>query len=325
MISLDKKILDLNSPVAKRMKNYGQEDELFVLVPVAQKKQLSLSANVQVFGTGGNKIGQFFGLIRQGKNIIKQNFIGFITVQDPFFTGLAGWILKKTVKARLEVQLHGDFYSSDYYKTSGWKNYFQYYLGKFIIRRADSLRVVGLRIKDSLLKMGVLDQKIFIQPIKIDARNLSSQPIKINLKEKYIGYDKIFLCLGRLESVKNLNWLIDVFAQALKSRPNYLLLIVGQGSERAKLARQIEDFGLEKNIKMEDWTNDPISYLKTVDCLLFSSLSEGYGLSVMEAVAVGCPVFMNDVGVGGYEVKAGEKVKIIPLVKEKWVEQIMSI
>ena len=165
MLSLDKKILDKNSPVAKRMIEYGKLDELFIIIPDKQKKSLDLSETVHVESTGGGKIRQFFRLKKIGEKIIKENDIKFITVQDPSFSGNVGRWLKNKTGAILEIQLHGDFYGSDFYK-NGVKDRIGYlFFGKRNIRAADKIRVVGERVRESLIKLGIDVGKIYIQPV----------------------------------------------------------------------------------------------------------------------------------------------------------------
>ena len=47
---------------------------------------------------------------------------------------------------------------------------------------------------------------------------------------------------------------------------------------------------------MEEWTEDAISYYKTVDLFVLSSFSEGWGLTVIEAASSLCPIIMTDTG-----------------------------
>lgn len=320
MISLDQNILDRQSRVAERMRHYGLKDEIFIIIPAPKKVSLDLSPLVHVFAVGGNKLSHFFQIKILGQKIIKENGINLITSQDPFFTGLLGYLLKQKSRIMLEIQVHGDFFGSDYY--SGWRQI----LGLWVVRRADRVRVAGERIKESLIKLDVREDKIIVQPVQVDKEKIKNYQPGFNLHEKYPNFEKIFLVLGRLEPVKNISWLIDVFGEAAKQKPNYLLLIVGDGLEKNKLIKKTRKKHLERNIKFEGWTIDPISYLKTADCLLFPSLSEGYGLAAMEAVVVGMPVIMSEVGVAGYELKQGPKVTIVPVGdKEKFMAAILEI
>lgn len=346
MISLDKKILDPNSVVARRMIEYGKENELFIVIPSKEKKSFDLSDTVHVQSTGGvTKVGQLFSLYYLGKNIIHNSrlpkpgtggqakFIiqdSLITTQDPFFTGLIGWLLKRKFKIKLEVQVHGDFFG-------GYYHGLKLCLAKFVLKRADKIRVVGERIKQNLTKLNpapfwcgvnkIDESKIIVRPIAVDVEKIKNYQPKRDLHKCFPEAEKIFVAMGRLDPVKNIPWLVGVFADVVKRRPRYLLLIFGSGTDESVVRLQVIGYKLQgNNIRLEPWTTDQISYLKTADCLLFSSLSEGYGLVPMEAYAAGCPVIMNDVGVANYELKPSERVKILPINdKEKWIEAILSI
>jgi glycosyltransferase involved in cell wall biosynthesis len=316
MLSLDKKILDKDSRVAKRMVRYGKEDELFIVIPNKDNKHFDLSPTVHVRSTGGNKIQQFFRLKKFGMLAINRGGAEFITTQDPFFLGLVGWWIKSKSGKDLVVQLHGDFFGNNYYKHSGFRNLVQYYIGKFVISKADRIRVVGMRVKQSILDMGIKADKIIVKPVvELDAN--SNLEVKTNLKNKYSDFKKIFLVLGRIEPVKNISWLIKLWDEISK---DYLLLIVGDGSLRKILESSV---GKVENIIFENWTMDNIGYIKSADCVLFPSRSEGYGLVPMEALEAGTRIIMNDVGVANFELQPSDTVKIISLKeKEAWVREI---
>lgn len=337
MISLDKNILNKDSVVVRRMFEYGKKNELFIIIPSYGKESLVISQTVHTESTGGNKLLQFFRLMSIGKKLIKENDIQEITTQDPFFTGLVGWLLKRKLGIKLEVQVHGDFFNG-YYK----KQWLKLCLAKFILKRADKIRVVGERIKQNLIKFNKIDEnKIEVRPVVVDVEKIRNYQPKVDLRQKYPGYEKIFLVLGRLDPVKNIEWLVDIFVEVVRQKNKYLLLVVGGGIEEPRLKLQVASYKLQSNIHFALWTDDPISYLKAADCLLFPSLSEGYGLVAMEAQAAGCPVIMNDVGVANYELKLSEKadprtvplesgssawVKILPINdKEAWIKAILEV
>jgi len=321
MISLDRKILDPNSDAARRMVEYGRTDELFIIIPNREMEAFDLSSTVHVQSTGGNKLLQFCRLRKIGNKLIKNNNIQEITTQDPFFTGLVGWCLKKKFNLKLEVQMHGDFFNS-YYQ----KQWIKLKIAKFVLKRADVIRVVGERVKHSLLDLGIRESKIILKSVPIDVEFIKNYQPKIDLHQKYPGYEKIFLVLGRLEQVKNIKWLVELFKEIIKQRNNYLLLIVGGGAEEPNIKYQISNNKLKKNVILENWTDNPFDYLKTADCLLFPSLNEGYGLVAMEAFAAGTPVIMTDVGVANYELKPGPKVIIAPAGdKKEFLKAILEI
>lgn len=327
MISLDKKILDFNSAAAKRMIDYGEKMELFIIIPHVLPQNIQLSPRVNVYSVSGSKIQQFFKLINLGKKLIVKKTITQVTTQDPFFTGLIGFWLKRLTRVKLQVQLHGDFFDSPYYRQGSPGNRLKYYLARFIVKRADSLRAAGNRIKDSLLALGIKQNKIEVRPVAVNIQEIANYIPKFNLHQKFPEAKKIFLVLGRLDKVKNLAWLINLFAEVVKQAPNNFLLIVGSGKLRSELQNKINRLNLRiKNIRLESETNDPYSYIKTADCLLFPSLSEGYGLVAIEAAAAGTPIIMNDVGVANYELFSNERVKILQIDnKKEWLDAILNI
>lgn len=330
MISLDKKILDVNSRAAERMRQYGKHDEIFIIIPTKEKISLDLSSSVHIFSTGGNKLTQFFRLKILGNKIIKEQKIDLITTQDTFFMGLTGVLLKSRFEIPLEIQLHGDFYNDEYYKSSGPGNWLRYWLGRIIVLpRADKVRVVGERIRRSLIKLGVGEEKIYkraIDTTKI-AEFYGALPKPANeLRGQYPGYEKIFVWAGRMDPVKNLSFLIDAFSEVFKKNSRYLLLLVGDGLQRLGLEKLVKKLNLEKNIKFIGWVYNPFIYLANADAVVFPSLSEGYGLVAMEAAAAGTPVIMTDVGVANYELKPGPKVKIVPVGdKNAFVKEMLEI
>jgi glycosyltransferase involved in cell wall biosynthesis len=329
MISLDKQIAQEGSRVADRMEFYGEQDELFILVPDYQSKaEFRLGDRVRVELVGGNsKFIQGWRVFKRGSALIKKYDINFVTTQDPFFTGLVGVLLKFFNRGiKLEIQLHGDFYSSDYYKDN---HFFRYLLSRIIIKSADKIRVASHRNKETLVEKFKIDKRrVRIKPVTVNYDGFRNYKISENvLRKRYPGvHGKIFLWLGRMEPVKNLSFLIDVFKDVVEERPDWILVLAGEGSLKSELVEKVRNLNLEKNICFESWTQDPTPYYKSADCILLPSLSEGYSLVAMEAHAAGTPVIMTDVGVANYELKPGPKVTIVPVGdKDKFVQAILKI
>ncbi len=327
MISLDAKIFDPHSMVAKRMVALGIDRELVIVIPCQTRKRVQLSPTVAVVGSGGrNKMIQFFCLLRQCGQVLRSQVFDSLTTQDPFFIGLIGVWLKKQFCLLLEVQMHGDFYSSSYYVKSGLDNWVRTRLGKYVLCQADRVRAVSQRVAQSLIGLGLEPEKIVLQPVVIPLVTIEQyQPI-FDVHEQFPQAKKIAVVMGRLEPIKNVLWLVDVWQDVVRAEPNFLLLIVGEGSQKKDISRAIIELGLQQSVRIVGFTSDPYSYLKTADVLLFPSLSEGYGMVAMEARAAGCPVIMNDVGVGNFELQPSERCKIIPVARRKqWVETIVEV
>ncbi|OGH64447.1 MAG: hypothetical protein A2821_02920 [Candidatus Magasanikbacteria bacterium RIFCSPHIGHO2_01_FULL_41_23] len=324
MLSLDQEILNPDSRVAARMRSYGQNKTIDIIIPSVKNNTVNLSPTVTAYGSGGTKWQQFFYLLKRGSGLLQLNNYEIITAQDPFLVGFAGMLLKQK-KQIFEIQIHGDFFGGSYYRNSGLKNWLYYYLARWlVIPYADQIRVVGERVKQSIIKLGIREEKISVQPIVVPVKEIQEYIPKQNAHDLFPEFNKIFLCLGRLDTVKNVGWLIAVFNDYVhNNHVPVLLLIAGDGSERNQLEIQVKNLDAKNYIRFLGALKNPLDYLKTVDCLLFPSLSEGYGLVAMEAAAAGTKIIMNDVGVANYELKASERVTIVAV--NDWVEFMTAL
>lgn len=328
MISLDAKILDKDSRVAQRMVSYGCDQELFILVPYASSVSIDLSETVHVYGIAGiSKWITWLGILHTGMRLCRAKSIDIITTQDPFWLGFVGVLLILKSKSFLEVQLHGDFWGSDYYKNLGiiWR--IKLLLGWWVLHRAHRIRVVGERIRHGLLRLGFDASCIMVQPVAHDVPSIASAEIIYSLRQQWKQYDKIFLVVGRLDPVKHIPWLIDVFRDASQGEPlSYGLLIIGDGIDRACIEARIHEYSLHSSICLLGAVDNPFPYYAIATALLFPSQSEGYGLVVQEAILSRCPVIMNDVGVANFEVTEGSTVQIIPTTnRNAWIHAIRNI
>src|SRR5581483_12352057 len=85
-----------------------------------------------------------------------------ISAQDPFFCGLAAWRAARRLHAKLEVQVHTDLFSRGYMSASVL-NRLKSLIARFVLRRADTIRVVSQSIVHSLPQS--LQHKAFVLPI----------------------------------------------------------------------------------------------------------------------------------------------------------------
>lgn len=101
-----------------------------------------------------------------------------------------------------------------------------------------------------------------------------------------------YLAVGRLASQKNFPLLIDAFARI--ARPDDRLTIVGEGTERGRIERQIASLGLTAQIALAGHQSPVDPWLAAADALVLSSDYEGLGIVVIEALAAGLPVVATD-------------------------------
>lgn len=106
----------------------------------------------------------------------------------------------------------------------------------------------------------------------------------------------IFGIAARLESVKNISLLIRAFAKLVQTDPFVRLQIAGDGTEFAALAELTRALRVEEYVRFLGWRADMRQVLPNWHCFVLPSLSEGFGLAALEAMAAGLPVIASCVG-----------------------------
>lgn len=135
---------------------------------------------------------------------------------------------------------------------------------------------------------------------------------------KYIpqkGNEKPYkiISAGRLSHEKNFRMLINAFSK-LEDKRNFTLTIYGEGPERSALEKLISDLQLEELIKLPGYTHNLADELAQSDLFVMTSLWEGFGNVLVEALAAGCQVISSDCESGPREILSdGKYGQLIPV------------
>ena len=328
MLSTDANIFDETSDVRERMKWYGTVfEELHIIVCTTKLKVKSekLKVSENVFAYSALSALRFLCLweaYRIAKNIIQTinyqlsttNCV-VITTQDPFEVGLVGYALKRRFGVPLQLQVHTDFLSPYFWRES-LKNKIRVLLARFLIPRADGIRVVSERIKNQLkTKNYKLKTDPVVLPIFVDIEQIRATIITTDLHEKYLQFDFIILMASRLTREKNIPMALSAMMSLIRANRRTGLIVVGNGPEKEKLKVKSEKLRVDSNVIFEPAVGFEtlVSYYKTADVFLLTSNYEGYGRTVIEAFAAGCPVVMTDVGIAGEIVVDQKNGLVVPV------------
>ena len=102
-----------------------------------------------------------------------------------------------------------------------------------------------------------------------------------------------FVALGRLCHQKGYDLMLDTFAEASKRREDLRLYIIGDGPDRVALEEQRERLGLTDKVTFLGNQPNPFRYMARMDAFLSTSRYEGQPLNIMEAMAVGLPLYCS--------------------------------
>lgn len=316
-ISTDRKVFEKGSAVRSRLLEYGKlVEELHVIVFAKKKFGFSdekISPNIFLYPT--NSLSSYLHIPSAILRALKLKQRGFlvdvVTTQDPFETGVAGYIIARAFKARLHFQIHTDF-MSPYFSSESLLNRARVVFAKFLIPRADAVRVVSLRIQKSIERIVSYGVSITVLPILVEAKKIIESP-ENNLRKKYPQFDKILLVASRLTREKNIDMAIEAMRTIIQKYPKVGLVIVGEGPKFLHMKNLTQKYSLSSNVMFEGWQLDLTPYYKSADAFLLTSNYEGYGMTVVEAMSASCPVIMTDVGCAGEVVKDHENGLIVPV------------
>lgn len=102
--------------------------------------------------------------------------------------------------------------------------------------------------------------------------------------------------VGRMVPVKNIPLFLQAAALVRAERPEARFVLIGDGELRGQLEAQVDELGLRPAITFTGWQRDLAPAYADMDVLVISSVNEGTPVSVIEALATGCPVVATAVG-----------------------------
>ena len=142
---------------------------------------------------------------------------------------------------------------------------------------------------------------------------------------KRITSQKRLLSIGRLDAGKQFDVLIRIFSKLVKRHKNWSLRIIGDGTLRNDLQKQISELQLDAYIELVRPSSSIAEELSQADIFATTSKYEGFPNVLLEAMALGLPCITFDCPNGPKEITlAGQVALLIPLNDEKAYENALE-
>ena len=142
---------------------------------------------------------------------------------------------------------------------------------------------------------------------------------EFNLKnELVVGH------VGRFHPQKNHSFLVDIFAEIHKKRPDSVLMLVGTGDLMDSVKEKAAELKLDDSVIFTGSRADVNELLSAFDVFVFPSLFEGLPVTLVEVQAAGLPCFSSDTVTK--EVDFDRKINYISLDKDAayWADEIIN-
>lgn len=120
----------------------------------------------------------------------------------------------------------------------------------------------------------------------------------LNIAERAKLEEHRVISVGRYEYQKGYDRLINAWALIAQQVPDWTLHIIGEGSLRPVLTKQIKDLHLEKSVYLDGATHNIGKELSNSSIVAFTSNYEGFPMAIVEAESAGLPVVSFDTPCG---------------------------
>ena len=196
------------------------------------------------------------------------------------------------------------------------------FLVKILFNKAAKVVVVSKGLGEDLVKnLGIKEEKVKVIYNPIDIKKIQDLS-KESLEPKYQEIFKypVIINIGRLSEQKGQWRLIKAFKEVKKRKKDLKLVILGERKLETYLRKLIKDLSLEDDVYLLGWQKNPYKFLSRSKLFVLSSLWEGLGIAILEAMNCGIPVITSDCKSGPREILApdtdlGKQTKDIEYAK----------
>jgi glycosyltransferase involved in cell wall biosynthesis len=165
-------------------------------------------------------------------------------------------------------------------------------LDRVVLRRFARVAAVSDEVRQQLLRSGVRDENIGLVRNGIDLRPYAGAPASLRkgAEAPIVGL------IGRLASSKGVDLFLLAAERVLAKLPGARFVIVGEGPDREKLERLIDELNLRESVAMLGHRDDMPSVLASLDIMVSASRQEGLPMAILEGMASGLPLVATAVG-----------------------------
>ncbi len=190
-------------------------------------------------------------------------------------------------------------------------------IARYTISRSDVFICDCETVRQSALQLGMRADRIVVFPWGVDLDHFS--PGSADGLKNQLGWENEFLVLSTRawEPLYGIDVVLEGFIRAAGKEPSLRLLMLGRGSLRGEVEKFVREHDLEDRVYLPGQVHyeELPQYYRASDLYVSASYSDGSSVSLMEALACGCPALVSDIpanrewvrpGVHGWLFDAGD-------------------
>jgi L-malate glycosyltransferase len=167
----------------------------------------------------------------------------------------------------------------------------------YSIEHADVVTAVSASLRDDTIRSLRIARDIRVIPNFLDCSEWQRRPDP-ELRRHICGPHRnagVVIHVSNFRAVKRVGVVVEVFQRALE-RADAVLVMVGDGPDRAPLEREVVGMGLQSRVRFVGEQHDLVPWLSSAEVFLLPSAQESFGLAALEAMACEVPVVASRVG-----------------------------
>ena len=197
---------------------------------------------------------------------------------------------------------------------------------RYLLFRPQGIVVSGKGVKNDLVRVfKARAESIIVIPNGMDLDRIRERAMVPLLDLPFFG-GKTMVMSSRLCSGKDFETLLKALFILIQEGPVRLLLI-GEGDYRDQIMAKANEIGVQDHLLLMGFRQNPFPYMKMADVFVLSSLHEGFGNVIVEAMALGVPVVATDCPTGPAEIIEDGRSGLLvePQNAQKMADAIASI
>lgn len=244
--------------------------------------------------------------VKAVSSIERPDIVLAIMQYAPIYSALAKDLF--FMRAKVSISYRGAV--SVYIKRISPQRRFRHLVG-YSVRRASNVIVPSEGVKRDLMEhFGASENKthVIYNGIDLDfVRRSAGEEADIKKERPWI------VTSARLSPQKDFPTLLRAFRKVRDSK-DASLVILGEGPLRQEISSLAKDLGIERDVMLLGFQENPFKYMARGDMFVFSSFFEGFGNVLVEAMALGLPVVSTDCPYGpGEIITEGQSGLLVPV------------
>ena len=281
ILTRDASALTFDSASQKRFVEYSKmfaEVHVVVLcmIGASVNEPARIADNVWVYPTHSLKwcktVFDAYRIVQEQLAFAQGFRVDIILAEDPFESGVVGRYLAKKYDRAFQVHILENYFAANF-KDKDRHNTLRLSICRYVLSTVDCVRTKTESIKEEILnRYPKLEKVTEILPTYYNFQDWQDKKTVYDLHVQYPKFKFILLHISTMTIKSHTEDVIDGIFHLIKRYSTMCLVIVGDGPEKASLERRVQEFNIVEQVIFEPKANDVVSYIKTADVLVHTSV-----------------------------------------------------